>query len=206
MPAYFSINIELNKTNTIIEDFSKSLLLFGLNFKSGYWGFENDSFAEIIKWNQEKLNNNFQLASNEHHANDYKQMVFEFLDFTEVRLFVINNKNSNTFRYILIVPEDDILELTLIDNKYKISKKFEKMNILKDLAKQIWINNKNVLAIQTGWERSDFPPKADIILKNHQPQCEPFCIIQNLNINTEYEYEIIGRNGVLIENNDNWNY
>lgn len=45
MPAYFSINIELNKTNTIIEDFSKSLLLFGLNFKNGYWGFENDSFA-----------------------------------------------------------------------------------------------------------------------------------------------------------------
>lgn len=133
-------------------------------------------------------------------------MLFEFLDFTEVRLFVINNKNSNTFHYILIIPEDDILELTLIDNKYKISKNFEKMNILKDLAKQIWINNKDVLAIQTGWECSDFPPKAEIILKDGKPQCEPFCIIQNQNISNDYNYEIIGRNGVLIENNDNWNY
>lgn len=206
MPAYFSINIELNKTNTIIEDFSKSLLLFGLNFKSGYWGFENDSFAEIIKWNQEKLNNNFQLASNEHHSNDYKQMVFEFLDFTEVRLFIINNTNINTFHYILIIPEDDFIESTLIDNKNKISKKYEKMNVIKDLAKQIWINNKDVLAIQTGWECSDFPPKADMILKDGNPQCEPFCIIQNQNISNDYNYEIIGRNGVLIENNDNWNY
>ena len=92
MPAYFSLTFELKKTHDAIGAFCRALIHSGLTFKSGYWGFENDSFEDMIQWNQKKLDENFELGEKEHHSHDYKQFVFDYFDFSEFILFIMNNR------------------------------------------------------------------------------------------------------------------
>ena len=207
MPAYFSISFELNKSKTAIKDFCNALIDAGLVFKSGYWGFENDSFDDIITWNQKLLDNNFQLGYKQHHSHDFKQMLFDFSDFSEVRLFIINNENSSTFDFELIIPEDDFIEYEKNGNEYIPHNRTEKMELLKTLAKSMW-NSLEILAIQTFWECSDCPPKAKKISNKIKPKAEPFCVIKNSSVVEKLglPFEEIGRNGVLVEDSDNWNY
>ncbi len=207
MPAYFSISFELNKSKTAIKDFCNALIDAGLVFKSGYWGFENDSFDDIITWNQKLLDNNFQLGYKQHHSHDFKQMLFDFSDFSEVRLFIINNENSSTFDFELIIPEDDFMEYEKNGNEYIPHNRTEKMELLKTLAKSMW-NSLEILAIQTFWECSYCPPKAKKISNKIKPKAEPFCVIKNSSVVEKLglPFEEIGRTGVLVEDSDNWNY
>lgn len=209
MPAYFSLTFELKKGKGAIGSFCKALIHSGLEFKSGYWGFENDSFDDIIAWNQEKLDNNFKLGYTEHHSHDYKQMLFDYSNFTEVRLFILNDPKKHTFSYSLIVPEDDLVDFTKeSDGTYSIKRRTEKMEQLISLAKKMWAST-DIVAVQTGWECSDFPPSADKIANGIQAQAEPFCIINSallkkaaLTATCEY----IEQNGVLFEDPANWKY
>ena len=207
MPTYFSISFELNKSQTAVKEFCAAVIDAGLVFKSGYWGFENDSFDDIVAWNQNKLDNNFQLGYTEHYSHNFKQMLFDFSDFTEVRLFIMNDKKSSTFEFHLIIPEDDFVEWTKTNGEYIPHHKFEKMNLLKTFAKILW-NSIEILAIQTAWECSDYPPKAKHISSKTKPQIEPFCIIRESSIIDKLglPFEKVGQNGVLIEDYDNWNY
>lgn len=107
MPAYFSLTFELNKSRNAVGAFCETLVHSGPVFKSGYWGFENDSFAGIIAWNQKKLDEDFELGYTEHHSYDYKQMLFDYADFSEVRLFIMNQRRKPVFSFALIVPEYD---------------------------------------------------------------------------------------------------
>lgn len=208
MPAYFSLTFELNKSQNVISAFCETLIHSGLVFKSGYWGFENDSFDDIIKWNQKKLDEDFQLGFTEHHSHDYKQMLFELFDFSEVRLFVMNNRKKRTFSFVLIVPEDDLLDYAEEKaGKYSVHRKTERMEQLKSVAKKMWAGTA-ALAIQTGWEASDIPPSAGEIAKGIKPQIEPFCIIDSSLFEKDdvFVYEYIERSGVLIEDITKWNY
>ena len=208
MPAYFSLTFELNKNHHAIRDFCETLIRSGLVFKGGYWGFENDSFEDIITWNQKKLDENFQLGYTEHHSHDYKQMLFDYFDFSEVRLFVMNNRKKRTFTFELIVPEYDLLICTEEkEGKYSVQLKSERMEQLKSVAKKIWVGTA-VLAIQTGWELSDLPPLAEKIARGMKPQTEPFCIINSSSLEKEpiLVYEYMERSGVLMEDKTKWNY
>lgn len=207
MPAYFAINFELNKSKTTIKDFCNALIDVGLVFKSGYWGFENDFFDDIVAWNQNKLDNNFQLAYTEHHSQDFKQMLFDFSDFSEIRLYITNDENPSTFDFRLLIPEDDLVEWTKSNGEYIPYNHTEKMDLLKEIAKLMW-NRLELLAIQTVWECSDCPPKAKKFSSATKPKVEPFCIIKKSSIvdKLRLPFEEVGRNGVLIEDNDNWNY
>lgn len=208
MPAYFSLTFELNKGQGAIDSFCKALVHSGLVFKSGYRGFENDSFDDIITWNQDKLDKNFQLGYTEHHSQDYKQMLFDYFNFSEVRLFVMNSKKEHTFSYELIVPEYDLLNyIKENDGTYSVEQKTERMQQLISVAKKMWVCT-DILAVQTGWEGSNVPPSADEIAKGIKPQMEPFCIINSSSFKKELilTYEYIERNGILIEDITNWNY
>ena len=207
MPTYFSISFELNKSQTAVKEFCAAVIDAGLVFKSGYWGFENDSFDDIVAWNQNKLDNNFQLGYTEHYSHNFKQMLFDFSDFTEVRLFIMNDKKSSTFEFHLIIPEDDFVEWIKTNDEYIPHNKIEKMNLLKAVAKILW-NSLEILAIQTAWECSDCPPKAKHISSKIKPQAEPFCIIKESALIDKLglPFEKVGQNGVLIEDYDNWNY
>ena len=177
MPAYFSLTFELNKNHHAIRDFCETLIRSGLVFKSGYWGFENDSFEDIF-------------------------------DFSEVRLFVMNNRKKRTFTFELIVPESDLLICTEEkEGKYSVQLKSERMEQLKSVAKKIWVGTA-ALAIQTGWELSDLPPLAEKIARGMKPQTEPFCIINSSSLEKEpiLVYEYMERSGVLMEDKTKWKY
>lgn len=185
MPAYFSLTFELNKGHGAIGSFCKALIHSGLVFKSGYWGFENDSFDDIITWNQDKLDKNFQLGYTEHHSHDYKQMLFDYFNFSEVRLFVMNSKKEHTFSFELIVPEYDLLDyIEKNDGTYSVVQKTERMEQLISVSKKMWLGT-DILAVQTGWEDSNLPPSADEIAKGMKPQVEPFCIINSSSLKKE---------------------
>lgn len=207
MPAYFSLTFELNKTHDAIAAFCETLIHSGLTFRSGYWGFENDSFEDIIQWNQKKLNENFELRETEHYSHGYKQFVFNYLNFSEVRLYVMNNRKESTFTFDLIVPEDDLREyVEKEDGNYSVQRNTERMEQLKSLAKNVWIHS-SVLAIQTSWECSSYPPMAEKIAAGMKPQAEPFCILNSfLQNEADFVFEKIERNGVLMEDITQWNY
>lgn len=208
MPAYFSLTFELNKAHDAIGAFCEILIHSGLIFKSGYWGFEKDSFEDIIQWNQKKLDENFELEETEHHSHDYKQFVFDYFDFSEVRLFIMNNRKEPTFTFELIVPEGDLREYAEKENgKYSVQRNTKRMEQLKSLAKNVWIHS-SVLAIQTSWECSSCPPVAAKIAAGMEPQAEPFCILNasSLKNETDFVFENLERNGVLIEDITQWNY
>lgn len=207
MPAYFSLTFEFKKSQDAIRAFCETLVDSGLVFKGGYQGFESDSFDDIITWNQNKLDENFQLGSTGHHSHDYKQLLFDYLDFSEVRVFILNSHKKPTFTFELIVPEDDLLDYTEENGIYCVHRKAEKMDQLRSFAKKVWAHSA-ALAIQTGWEGSDLPPSAKKISEGIAPQIEPFCIINSLSLEKEIDlvFENIERSGVLIEDITQWNY
>ena len=207
MPAYFSLVFELNKTETAIKDFYNALFAAGLVFKSGFWIAENESLDEIIEWNQEKLNHDYRLGINERFEHDYKQIELKFRGFSEVRLIVMNVTRASTFTFELIVPEDDFFDTIKQGEVWSFPRKTKRMEKMKRLAKQIWLSTE-VLAIQTAWECSNYPPRATHFSRKVKPQIEPFCIIKNTSVvkHCDLPYEEVGRGGVLIEDSDNWNF
>lgn len=208
MPAYFSIDFQYQKTDiheSVVEDFFSKLLECGLTYKSGYWHSEKDGLDEILLWNQKKLAEDFQLGYTEHYTHDYKQMLFAFHDFSEVRLILHNSTESNSFSFYLVIPEDDFV---IYEEKTGKTKRLEKrMDIVKNLALHMWQIG-NMCCIQTSWECSDLVTDYADIIEGAEPLIEPFSIVpQNTyNVSWECTYKNVEGNGVLLENDDNWYY
>ena len=205
MPAYFSVYFELEKTKTAIGDFYKAAIDSGLAFKRGFEGNEGNSLADVIAWNQSKLDENFQLRLTDDFSKNFKLSWFDFSDFTEVGLGVINNKRTSTFRFQLIIPEDDFLDYVEENDDCIVLRKEEKMDFVKSFARSMW-NRLDIVAIQTAWECSDYPPRAKNISRNKKPQSEPFCIIKKASVaeSLGLPFEKIEKNGFFIEDRDNW--
>lgn len=229
MPAYFEVNFQYSKkadtVKSAVEDFYTALLQCGLSFQSGFMEAKNDSLADIIQWNQKKLDENFELDYTEHCSHDYKQVLFSFHDFSEARVFIQNVKNFDSVFFMLIIPEAEFVDYTdghegnnenavpktlfnLTDNtviKYSIIKKPERMALIKDLIIHMWeIGGMN--AIQTGWEGSDYPARFDQLVQGAQPNIEPICIVPQDIVRPEWDcgQTAIERGGVLLENDENW--
>ena len=113
MPAYFNLSVLFRRNGlypTFVKDFYTMLDKAGMKFRSGYWGFEEDSLEETIEWNQQKLEEDFNLGFTEHHSHDYKQVIYRFGGYSEVRGFWMNNyPEDGEFTYEIIIPESDVL-------------------------------------------------------------------------------------------------
>ena len=206
MPSYFTIAFELIKKETIVADFYNALISSNFAFKSGYWYGENCDKNDIIKWNQDKLNSDFVLGMKEHVENDYKQILFNYYNFNEVRVFILNKKKSKTVMFYLIVPEDDLVSIQ--SNKdSEFVRNIDNMNLLIELAVSMW-NSIKIEAIQTEWESSITPIQTSKnILNGKTPKAEPFCIVKKYkNMNYEAQKKDVGNNGILIINENGWNF
>ena len=140
MSTYFCITFEYSKsqlTNHTVSDFYNNLINNGLSFKSGYWGSEKNTLEEIISWNQQKLNDDFQLGYTEHYTHDYKQVLFNFYGFSVARLFILNYKKYDHFSFELIIPEDDFLQVKL-GSKRKVIRLYDRMEYVKRLIEKMW--------------------------------------------------------------------
>lgn len=206
MPTYFSIDFQYRRADlckTTVNDFFKNLTDCGLVYKSGFWHSKNDGLNDILIWNQKKLEDNFELGYTEHYSHDYKQMLFDFRDFSEVRLIMQNIPEKGSFTFCLIIPEDDFIEYN-DTGKYKRLE--HKMQIVEDFACHMWEVG-DMSCIQSFWECSGCYDISDII-KGDEPSFEPFAIVPANTYRTKWNCscEMIGRDGVILKNDNNWFY
>lgn len=203
MPAYFSIIIDIKKENKydgIFADFVEVLKKNGFVFKSGFWGFENQPLEEIISWNEERLKEDFELGLDEHYSHGYRQICWDYHDFSEVRSYILNNRDRNHFSINIIIPENDFIA-------YEKGKEIYDNEIVRDLfelAVDIWEWG-YVETIQTELELSDPPAMLESVENGEGPLVEPFAIIplkyySDL-FGEKYRKQIIGRDGILLQRN-----
>lgn len=200
MPAYFNLSVQFRREDlypSFVRDFYATLDRAGMAFQSGYWGFEKDSLEEIIEWNQRKLEDDFELGFTEHHSHDYKQVIYGFDSYSEVRGFWMNNyPESGAFTHEIILPESDVLE-----KGYPAKFKKEKMEELMEFSMRIW-QFPLVKAIQTGLECDDASVSLSELAGGGCPNVCPFAIVEDMG--NRYEGSICniqhvaeGRKGLL---------
>ena len=178
MPTYQSISFQYSKsriTKETVQSFCDALLGCGLSFAGGVWGCEDASYADIIRWNQRKLEENFQLGLSEHHSHDFRQMLLSHPGFSEVRLILMNMRDAPYFSFELVIPEKDFFDpWEPWERTWTL--RLDRLKQVEALAAALWAQEP-IDCIQTGWELSDSPvPYADIAA-GRQPQIEPFCIL-----------------------------
>ncbi len=214
MPAYFSLCIEAKKSPTAIDEFYSALIFSGFSFISGLYESEGDTLPDITEYNQMKLNENFEHQFGWDFSLGYRATLFALHDFTEVRVFVLNDSKAETFRLNIIIPEDDFLEYgvdafcasEIVRRRKPPRLRYDKMDYIKNVAVAIW-ELTNALSIQTEWELSNVSPSFDEIKRGVPPQAEPFCIIPRFELRSKWgkSASFITRDGALIEKKNNWN-
>lgn len=215
MPAYFNLSLLFRRKDiyhTFVKDFYEAMEDAGIKFKSGFWGFEGDSWEEIIKWNQEKLEQNFCLGCTQHHKHGYKQMLYDFYVFSEARGFWMNRyPEADAFTYEFIVPEDEVVcyecvGKEVLENGFPcevLKERFleEKVNVLVEAAKKIW-QFPYVKAVQTGLEESSASAGLTELETGGLPNIQPFAIVEEIGAAAEASrYPAIpmeGRKGILL--------
>lgn len=217
MPAYFGILLHFERKDIypmFMKDFYSSIKNAGMKFKSGFWGFENDTLDKIVEWNQNLIENNFELGFTEHHSHDYKQAVFDYMDYSEVRGFWLNNYLcKNEFVFLVIVPESEVMEY---NNFHFFGEKIE--NLI-EFSKALWSDFTYIKMIQTECEASSDEASVKDIRIGEKPQVLPFAIVSESDVSVSrlqglfkasdkscgkrYEYQQIPRKGLLIIDNEN---
>lgn len=179
MPAYFNISVQFKREDLypdFMYDFYAALTTAGLKFQSSFHRDGKMSEKQIIEWNQQKIEQNFKLGFTEDCVDDYKQTVFSFGNYTEVRGFWLNRyPKDSAFDYEIIIPESDVLT----DG---IGTTFQEQEVdkLLELSKKIW-QFPYVRAIQTGLEFEDETTALSDIEKGELPNVIPFAILEQQN-------------------------
>lgn len=196
MPAYWSIDFESDKSKNSIREFYDKLAECQVAFLKGCRDSEGLSYDESLAVHERcKLDPLWGRDS-------YFQDLFNFNDFSEVRGYWTFGK---TAQFELIIPEDDFLfcggSISPASKEYRNT---AAMDSVKNLALKLW-DKLDLLLVQTAWECSDVPCSyAELLAKGHPPQAEPFAIVNRaLNPFCSSATEI-GKNGLLVENSDNW--
>ena len=66
---------------------------------------------EIAAWNQKKLEKDFCLGPTTHRSRDYKQTLYRFGDYSEVRGFWMNQyPDKGLFNCSIIIPESEVVD------------------------------------------------------------------------------------------------
>ena len=205
MPAYFSMIFTCKKNMVfegLIQDFCDSLMNAGFVFQSGYWGYEEDSLSEIAAWNQQKLREDHEPDPKAAYLTGYKQIMFTYGGFSEVRMFVQNYKEDDTFSFHVVLPEDELI----LWMKGRPDYDRKKVKGLLAVCERIW-QRPYVERIQTELELSDPLSEEEEIRKGAEPGAEPFAILagelwkmwkENSLYVEKYVCRRIQRDGVII--------
>lgn len=201
MPAYFSVEIDCDRENiygNLVSDFCKSLERVGFLFLSGFYGFEKESLERIIAWNQQKLESNFVLGYSEHYSHDYRQICFAYEGFSEVRLFMLNDRKKKVFSFHIIIPEHDFITFEEGKRRYHD----QRLHKITTLMREIWMLP-FVGMIQTSLELSAGSVSMDEIRNGAIPSIEPVAIIPEDLLHCEFDEGVIiskmARKGVFIQ-------
>lgn len=175
MPAYFDMSLQFLRKDLypdFIADFDAHLERSGLWFSSGYWEDEGLSRAEIAAWNQKKLEADFVLGMTTHRSQDYKQTLYDFGGYEEVRGFWMNQyPDGGQFNYSIIIPESEVVD----EDDYTVIRP-DQAERLRELAEKLW-QFPAVKAIQSGMEEDDHTKLR--MLRKGVPACvRPLAILE----------------------------
>ena len=175
MPAYFEMSLQFQRKDlysSFITDFDAHLERSGLVFGDGFWEDEGLSQGEIAAWNQKKLDSDFVLGYTTHRSHDYKQTLYDFGGYGEVRGFWMNQyPDGGQFNYSIIIPESEVVD----GDNYTIFLPGRAAQ-LRELAEKLW-QFPAVKAIQTGMEEDDHTKLR--MLRRVVPACaRPFAILE----------------------------
>lgn len=204
MPTYLTVNFQYSKrslSGQTVREFCDALLRCGMTFAGGYGAAEDNSYDDIVRWNQAKLEQNFELPGDEHYTHDYRQMLFSFEDFSEVRLYILNEREQPFFSFELIVPETDFLTEGEAASAQRLQ--LRPLALVEDFTVRMWEEGQ-MDCIQAYWEIGDEPkPFADIVA-GIQPCCMPFCVLPRHVLRDAWKAScrLVGRNGCLIRDVD----
>jgi hypothetical protein len=110
MPAYTTVRFQFGKESrgALVRSFYKAFTSEGLAFSRVHaWGCRPDlTLEEIIEWNQQKLDEDFELGYDEDVSHDYRQVLLADHPFSECRVYILNGRLS--FSFHCIVPESEI--------------------------------------------------------------------------------------------------
>ena len=199
MPAYFSMVIECDREHiygNILQDFHDCLILAGMKSPRGYWQFMDMPIDEIIAVNQKKLEENYELGYEDSAEKNYIHTMYDFEDFSEVRLFIMNHPEEGIFTLHIIIPEDELLSM----KNGSIAYDEKKIKPLTELAKKLW-ELEFVDLIQTCLELSDDIDNLSQIKEGAALAVEPFAIVPadiEQNIPGEYCTTRLNRDGILV--------
>ncbi len=200
MPAYFSIEISIEKENTyegIYADFIDILDKNGLKFLYGYWEYIDESLDSLIKWNEKLILEDYQLPLDEHRSKGYKQLILEYRSFSEVRTYIINDKENGEYVFTIIIPEDELLSMK--DGHIGFNETV--IEDIKNIALNLW-SWPCVGAIQASLELSDGRKSIKQIREGEAPSAEPFAIIPKkyyVDALRDVRYIDIENDGVLLQ-------
>jgi hypothetical protein len=175
MPAYFSINIGIKKKDIyegIYADFIGLLLRKDLRFIGGYLEFMDEPLEDIIAWNEKKLSADFSIEPDEHYRENYRQACFDYHNFSEVRLYILNNKEEDEIDFVMITPEDELIRYK--EGRFSYNPGI--MAEIKDLIISIW-DFSGVTAIQTSLELSGDTASINELEEGERPSIYPYAII-----------------------------
>lgn len=174
MPAYFSVVFQFRRKDLypgFVSDFYRDLGQAGFAFQSGCYEAENMSFEEIVRYNQARLDDNFELGYEEDGRNDYKQVYFSHPEYEEVRGFWMNFRGIREIRFCLIIPEWEMMEWETLWYF-----KMEKLAPVQRMAESMWSRG-NVAAIQTELELDDGAVRMSALQGGTEPSVRPFAVI-----------------------------
>ena len=176
MPAYFDMTLQFLRKDLypgFVADFDAHLERSGLVFGDGFWEDEGLSQGEIAVWNQKKLEADFVLGMTTHRSHDYKQTLYGFGGYGEVRGYWMNQYPAEgAFTYLIIIPESEVLEEGILIFRPQAAAEAQ----LRELAEKLW-QFPAVKAIQTGMEEDDHTKLR--MLRKGVPACvRPFAILE----------------------------
>ena len=199
---YFSLVVECSREHIypdIVKDFYAFLASQGFRFVSGFWDNTDESYENIIKVNQQKLEENYVMpGGTDDLKDDYMQLLFDYDGNHETRSYIFNRPEDYVFTFDIIIPEEDLLSY----ENGKIHYFESKFSTLIELAKKIW-ELPFVNVIQTSLELSDVPKTYEELKYNIEALAvEPFAILPNRfdkNIlKTRFDVTDISKEGLLV--------
>lgn len=164
MPAYYSVGFQYEWA-AVRPGFLRDLYAAMLGGEFAYggvlaWGCRGDlTLNEVIGWNQERLDRDFELGYTEHVSNNYRQVLLLHSRYRECRVLILNGSKQVD----VIVPETDVLGAGQLDP-------------LKRLAVAVWQTGLFV-SVQTYGELGSATPYVDL-QSGEPPSMSPFALVR----------------------------
>lgn len=132
-------------------------------------------------------------------------MLFDFGDFSEVRLILIGLADGS-FSFYLSIPEEDFFEYGAAYGA-PCRRLEHRMDAVRKLVLEMW-HIGGMSYIQTAWECSEVVTVHADILDGVTPAIEPFAIVPEEVYRPEWDCtcEKTGKGGVILRNDHNWFY